>query len=90
MVNQAEASQLARAGFDLWQAGRLEEAVPLYREALEHADPNHWDLDGYHTEFAVVLASLGRDDEAREQYELSLAAAQRRDRDKQSQRILIA
>src|SRR5262249_22361145 len=85
-----KASQLARTGFDLWQAGRLEEAVPLYREALEYVDPDHWGLDGYHGEFAAVLATLGRDDEAREQYELSLAAAQRNDRDEQSPGILIA
>jgi tetratricopeptide (TPR) repeat protein len=84
MVNQEKASQFARAGFDLWQAGRLEEAVPLYREALEYVDPNHWGLEGYHGEFAAVLAILGRDDEAREQYELSLAAARRNDRDEQS------
>jgi tetratricopeptide (TPR) repeat protein len=90
MVDQSKASQLARAGFDLWQAGRLEEAVPLYREALEQVDPDHWGLEGYHGEFAAVLASLGRDDEAREQYELSLAAARRNDRDEQSPGVLIA
>jgi len=90
MVNQEKASQLARAGFDLWQAGRLEEAVTLYREALDHVDPGHWGLDGYHGEFAAVLATLGRDDEAREQYELSLAAAQRNDGDEQSPGALIA
>jgi tetratricopeptide (TPR) repeat protein len=90
MVNQEKASQLARAGFDHWQAGRLEEAVPLYREALEYVDPKHWGLEGYHGEFAAVLAILGRDDEARQQYELSLAAARRNYPDDQSPGILIA
>ena len=90
MVNQEKASQLARAGFDLWQAGRLEEAVPLYREALEYVDPGHWGLEGYHGEFAAILAALDRDDEARAQYELSLAAARRNDGDEQSPGILIA
>jgi tetratricopeptide (TPR) repeat protein len=79
MVDQAKASQLARAGFDLWQAGKLEESVAKYREALEYADPNHYALDGYHGEFAAVLATLGRDVEAREQYELSLAQSLRQD-----------
>ena len=57
-VNQAKAFQLARAGFNLWQAGQLEESVEKYREALECADPNHYALDGYHGEFAAVLATL--------------------------------
>jgi tetratricopeptide (TPR) repeat protein len=78
-VNQAKASQLARAGFDLWQAGQLEESVEKYREALECADPNHYPLDGYHGEFAAVLATLARDAEAREQYELALAESLRQD-----------
>ena len=90
MVNQEKAYQLARDGFDLWQAGRLEEAVPLYREALEYVDPNHWALEGYYGEFGAILATLGRDDEAREQFELSLAAARRNDRDEQSPGVLIA
>src|SRR6478609_5526824 len=76
MSDQRRAAELAKAGFDLWQAGRLEEAVPLYRQALDYADPNFYDLDGYHTEFAAVLATLGRDVDAREQYALALAAAQ--------------
>jgi len=89
MSDQRRAAELAKAGFDLWQAGRLEEAVPLYRQALDYADPNFYDLDGYHTEFAAVLATLGRDVDAREQYALALAAAQRSGRDGQTIGALI-
>jgi predicted RNA polymerase sigma factor len=79
MANQLKASQLAKAGFDLWQAGKLEESAVKYREALTCVDPNHYALDGYHGEFAAVLATLGRDAEAREQYELALSGAVRQD-----------
>jgi Flp pilus assembly protein TadD len=81
MINQEKASQLAKAGFDLWQAGQLDESVAKYQEALECADPDHYALDSYHGEFAAVLETLGRDVEAREQYELALAEAQRQDKD---------
>ncbi len=90
MSNQAKASALAKAGFDLWQAGRLEDAVPLYREAIECADQNHYAVDAYHSEFAAVLATLGRDDEAREQYERALPAVQRIDGEGQTPGGLIA
>lgn len=90
MSNQEKASALAKAGFDLWQADRLEEAVPLYREAIECADPEYYALDGYHLEFAAVLATLGRHGEAREQYELALSVVQRIDGEGQSPGVLIA
>jgi tetratricopeptide (TPR) repeat protein len=77
MIDQEKASQLARAGFDLWQAGQLEESSAKYREALKCADPEHYALEDYHGEFAAVLATLGRDTEARQQYELALAKAER-------------
>jgi len=90
VINQEKASQLAKAGFDLWHEGRLEEAVTKYRQALECADPNHYALDGYHTEFAGVLATLGRNAEAREQYELALAESLRQDPSGRSPGVLIA
>jgi tetratricopeptide (TPR) repeat protein len=79
MIDQEKASRLARAGFDLWQAGQLEESAEKYREALECANPEHYALEDYHGEFAAVLATLGRNDEARVQYELALATALRQD-----------
>jgi hypothetical protein len=51
---------LARDGFDLWQAGNLEESVAKYQQALLLADPNHFALADYDGEFAAVLATLGR------------------------------
>ena len=78
MIDQKKASELARAGFDLWQAGRLEESVAKYKEALECADPAHYAVGDYHGECAAVLATLGRHEEARRQYEIEIAIAQRR------------
>jgi hypothetical protein len=43
------------------------------------ADPNHYALQDYHGEFAAVLATVGRDVEARDQHELALAHALRED-----------
>ena len=71
MPDRRMASRLAKEGFDLWQGGRLEEAVERYREALVHADPDCYATPGYHGELAHVLAALGRD-EARAQYETYL------------------
>lgn len=71
MNDQLRASKLAREGFDLWQSGRLAEAVPCYIEALQNADPNHYALPDYHGEFAAVLEALGNSAEAREQLELA-------------------
>jgi tetratricopeptide (TPR) repeat protein len=77
MVDRRKAGELARAGFDLWQAGRLEESAAKYKEALEYVDPDHWALGDYHGEYAAVLATLGRTDEARQQYELAIAVESR-------------
>ena len=72
LVDQARSSQLAKEGFDLWQAGHLEAAVPKYIEALELADPTHYGLPAYLGEFGNVLSALGRDDEALTQFSRAL------------------
>jgi tetratricopeptide (TPR) repeat protein len=69
MRDRQMASQLAKRGFDLWQEGRLEEAVECYHEALSCADPGYYATPEYHGELAGVLAALGRDDESRAAYE---------------------
>jgi Flp pilus assembly protein TadD len=69
MPDRKMASHRAKEGFDLWQEGRLEEAVERYREALTFADPEYFSTPEYHGELAHVLAALGRDDESRTQYE---------------------
>ena len=77
MIDRRKAGELARAGFDLWQAGQLEESAEKYKEALEYVDPDHWALGDYHGEYAAVLATLGRTVEARQQYELAIAIERR-------------
>jgi hypothetical protein len=62
MPDRTMASRLAKTGFDLWQEGRLEEAVERYREALTVADPDYFATPEYHSELAHVLAALGLDD----------------------------
>jgi tetratricopeptide (TPR) repeat protein len=79
--DQARAAALAREGFDLWQSGKLEDALLKYVAALDVADPNHNALPDYHSEFASVLATLGRDREACEQYQISLTHALRQEPD---------
>lgn len=81
MTEQPKASRLAREGFNLWQAGKLDEAIPRYREALEIADPNHYRLADYHGEFAAVLEGLGNFSEAQEQLELAAQVQRRLDGD---------
>jgi tetratricopeptide (TPR) repeat protein len=68
-----------REGFDLWQAGKLEESASKYQQALVLADPDHYALADYHGEFAAVLATLGRDAEALEQYREAVAVSVRQD-----------
>ena len=79
--DQERAAALAKEGFDLWQSGRLEDALLKYVAALDVADPSHSALPDYHGEFASVLATLGRDREACEQYQISLTHALRQEPD---------
>ena len=72
MVDQARASHLAKEGFDLWQAGELEAAIPKYAEALELADPAHYGLPDYLSEFGALLSALGRNEEALRQFQRAL------------------
>jgi len=73
MIDQPRASKLAKEAFGLWEAGRLHEAALRYAETLKFADPAHWNLPSYHSEFACVLAELGQNDEATLQYERALS-----------------
>jgi len=88
--DQERAAALAKEGFDLWQSGRLEDALLKYAAALHVADPDHFALPDYHGEFASVLATLGRDREACEQYQLSLTHALRQEPDGTGPAVLIA
>lgn len=88
--DQERAAALAKEGFDLWQSGRLEDALLKYAAALGVADPNHNALPDYHGEFAGVLATLGRDREACEQYQISLSHALRQEPDGTGPAVAIA
>jgi tetratricopeptide (TPR) repeat protein len=88
--DQARAAALAREGFDLWQSGKLEDALLKYVAALDAADPAHHALPDYHGEFACVLATLGRDQEAHEQFQISLMHALRQDPDGRGPDVAVA
>jgi tetratricopeptide (TPR) repeat protein len=88
--DQPRAAVLAREGFDLWQSGKLEDALLKYVAALDAADPNHYALSDYHGEFARVLTTLGRDAEAHEQYQISLTQALRQDPDGRGPSVAVA
>ena len=84
------ASALAKEGLRLWEAGRLEDALLKYVAALDASDPGHAALPDYHGEFAGVLATLGRDAEAHEQYQISLTHALRQDPDGRGPAVAVA
>ena len=90
MSHDSRASELARAGFDLWEAGRLEEAVALYQRALQAADPDHYEWPDIHAQLAGVLAALGRDDEARDEYRASLDVSLHDDREGAGSAVAVA
>lgn len=72
--DQSKASQLAGEAFELWQAGRHEQAHLLYEKAISLADPGHYGLASYYGEHACVLNQLGRHEQATTQLENALAA----------------
>lgn len=88
--DQDRAAALAKEGFDLWQSGKLEDALLKYVAALGVADPDHNGLSDYHGEYAGVLATLGRDREACEQYQISLSHALRQEPDGTGPAIAVA
>ncbi len=90
MIDQAQAGRLASVAFDSWQADQLENAVVLYQQALDFADPAHYALGSYHGEFAGVLSTLGRHGDAREQLKLALAAELSQDVDESGSAVVIA
>lgn len=74
MIDQPLAARMAREGFELWEAGRLEESCAYYLKALEAVDPDHWACPVYHGEFGGVLATMGRTEEATAQFAAAIAA----------------
>lgn len=77
--DEGRAAALAKEGLQLWRTGKLEDALLKYVAALDAADPGHERLPDYHAEFAGVLATLGRDAEAHEQYQIALTHALRQE-----------
>lgn len=73
MIDQSKASRLAKAAFDQWQAGCLDQSKLLYEEAIPLADPQHWRLSTIHSEYACVLNEVGEHEQATVQMETSLA-----------------
>jgi len=84
------AAALAKEGLQLWEEGRLEDALLKYVAALAAAEPNHSARPDYHGEFAGVLSTLGRDAEAFEQYQISLTHALRQDPDGRGPAVAVA
>src|SRR5262245_40508102 len=90
MIDQPTASRLAREGFELWEAGRLEDSATRYAEALSLASPDHYAIADYHGEFAGVLGALGKYDEAREHLELAVSIQHRLDGDESGVGVSVA
>ena len=81
---------LRGAGFDLWQAGQLDEPSLRYEQALALADPEHYGLLDYHGEFACVLSALGRHGEAQAHLEAAVSVQRGLDSDDRSTGVVIA
>lgn len=90
MIDQSKASKLAGEAYDEWQAGRLEQALPLYEEAILLADPQHYRLSSYHGEYACVLNGLGRHDQAAIQLENALATEIAQGQSESSPAVIVA
>jgi tetratricopeptide (TPR) repeat protein len=92
MVNrdQAQALRLAREAVDLWQEGRLAEAEERYRAALAHSDPRHHRTADIHGEYAGLLTSLHRADDAGRQYERALQLELQHDSDESAPAVVAA
>lgn len=89
-MNQSKASRLARKAFELWGSGHADLSVPLYREALELADPAHPSIPQYHGELAGVLSSLGLFSEAREHYQLAVSSELQHDGNEFTSPVVVA
>ena len=68
---------IAKAAFDLWKAGRLEEAAAGYREALAAMPADDLSRSEAHSELAAVLQSLGDDAGALYHLEAAVDGARR-------------
>jgi tetratricopeptide (TPR) repeat protein len=66
-----------KAAFEAWQAGRLEDAAALYREALADLGPGDWRREPIHGELAAVLQTLGDHAGASDHLQAALSAALR-------------
>ncbi len=66
---------LEAQALELWESGALEDAAGKYAEAIAACSEGDWERGQYHSGRAGVLAALGRNDEARGEFELALAHA---------------
>ena len=68
----ASAWELSSEGLDLWQSGDLPGAEAKTRQALDLIPVDHWAVPFVRGQLAGILDSLGRREEAREQYQVTL------------------
>jgi predicted RNA polymerase sigma factor len=76
-MDVVRAAHLAREALALWGAQRLADAAKRYEEAIAYADPEHYESPLYHQAHAGVLAALGRDADALDQFRKALELEQR-------------
>lgn len=72
-MNQSEASRLASKALALWGDNQAELAIPVYREAIQLADPAHYMTPIFHGQIAGAFLSCGLFDEAREHYQRAVS-----------------
>ncbi len=89
-MDQAKALQQTADASELRLAGRLSEAEPLYRAALDDADPRHYRTPDIHAEYASLLTRLNRAGDAEKHYELALKLELQNDPDESAAPVVAA
>jgi tetratricopeptide (TPR) repeat protein len=89
-MDQSRALRLAAEALDLCEAGRLQEAEALYREALSAADPRDYRTPDIHGRYAGLLGRMQRPSDAGRHLEIALQLELRNDPDESSPGVLAA
>src|SRR5262245_60009893 len=89
-MNHDEALRLAADAAAWLEADRLDDAEPLYRRAIELADPARTETPAIHHEYAGLLGRLHREYEAGPHYERALELRLKRRRDESEPSVFVA
>jgi tetratricopeptide (TPR) repeat protein len=81
---------VAKEAWELYERGDLEASAARYSDAVRLLPEDHYYTPDLHRERAMVLVGLGRNDEALQEYELSLLHEKRQTSDETHTSIVVA